>query len=81
MIGKKSLTFEVAPFIFDFLRHGERKEVMSVCLVPVKRTSIPNELMAEFRSVYNRKPIRADTFYVVFQVYHMSRQHSACHAV
>ena len=35
MIGKKSLTFEVAPFVFDFLRHGERKEVMSVCLVPV----------------------------------------------
>ena len=41
---------------------------MSVCLVPVKRTSIPNELTAEFRSVFNRKPISADTFYVVFQV-------------
>ena len=40
MIGKKSLTFEVTPFVFDFLRHGERKEVMSVWLVPVKRTSI-----------------------------------------
>ena len=36
MIGKKSVTFEVAPFVFDFLCHGERKEVMSVCLVPVK---------------------------------------------
>ena len=28
MIGKESLTFEVAPFVFDFLGHGERKEVM-----------------------------------------------------
>ena len=37
MIGKKSLTFEVAPFVFDFLRHGERKEVMTV---GIKRRSI-----------------------------------------
>ena len=33
MIGKKSLT----PFVFDFLRHGERKEVMTV---GIKRRSI-----------------------------------------
>ena len=28
----KSLTFEVAQFVFDFLHHGEKQEVLSVCL-------------------------------------------------
>ena len=31
----KSLTFEVAPYVFDYLEHGERLEVCSVCLVVV----------------------------------------------
>ena len=51
MIGKKSLTFELAPFVFDFLRHGERTEVMSVCLVPVKRTSTSRGDRSVFRVI------------------------------
>ena len=31
----KSLTFEVAPYVFDYLEHGERLEVCPVCLVVV----------------------------------------------
>ena len=31
----KSLTCEVAPFIFDFLEHGEQEVLSSVCLVVV----------------------------------------------
>ena len=31
----KSLTFEVAPYAFDYLEHGERLEVCSVCLIVV----------------------------------------------
>ena len=30
-----TLTFEVAPYVFDYLEHGERLEVCSVCLVVV----------------------------------------------
>ena len=43
----------------------------------ISQTSL---ITTEFRSVCDRKPIRADTFYVVFQIF-PSRQHSACHAV
>ena len=33
--SRKSLTFEVAPYVFDYLEHSERLEVCSVCLVVV----------------------------------------------
>ena len=39
----KSLTFEVAPYVFDYLEHGERLEVCSVCLVSCCAIGCPYE--------------------------------------
>ena len=42
----KSFTFEVAPFAFDFLHHGERQEVLSVCLVIVPLVALMKDQVA-----------------------------------
>ena len=42
----KSLTFEVAPFVFDYLHHGERQEVLSVCLVVVPLVALMKDQVA-----------------------------------
>ena len=39
----KSLTFEVAPYVFNYLEHGERLEVCSVCLVVVPLVALMKE--------------------------------------
>ena len=40
------LTFEVAPYVFDFLPHGEREEVLSVCLVVVPLVTLMKDQVA-----------------------------------
>ena len=42
----KSLTFEVAPYVFDYLEHGERLEVCSVCLVVVPLVALMKDQVA-----------------------------------
>ena len=46
----KSLTFEVAPFDFHFLYHGERQEVLSVCLVIVPLVALMKDQVASLLS-------------------------------
>ena len=42
----KSLTFEVAPYVFDYLEHSERLEVCSVCLVVVPLVALMKDQVA-----------------------------------
>ena len=42
----KSLTFEVAPYVFDYLEHGERLEVCSVCLDVVPLVALMKDQVA-----------------------------------
>ena len=42
----KSLTFKVAPYFFDYLEHGERLEVCSVCLVVVPLVALMKDQVA-----------------------------------
>ena len=42
----KSLTFEVTPYVFDYLEHGERLEVCSVCLVVVPLVALMKDQVA-----------------------------------
>ena len=42
----KSLTFEVAPYVFDYLKHCKRLEVCSVCLVVVPLVALMKEQVA-----------------------------------
>ena len=42
----KSLTFEVAPYVFDYLENGERLEVCSVCLVVVPLVALMKDQVA-----------------------------------
>ena len=40
------MTFEVAPYVFDYLEHGERLEVCSVCLVVVPLVALMKDQVA-----------------------------------
>ena len=42
----KSLTFEVAPYVLDYLQHGEREEVLSICLVVVPLVALMKDQVA-----------------------------------
>ena len=42
----KSLTFEVAPYVFDYLEHSERLEVCCVCLVVVPLVALMKDQVA-----------------------------------
>ena len=42
----KSLTLEVAPYVFDYLEHSERLEVCSVCLVVVPLVALMKDQVA-----------------------------------
>ena len=44
--SRKSLTFEVAPYVFDYLEHGKRMEVCSVCLVVVPLVALMKDQVA-----------------------------------
>ena len=44
--SRKSLTFEVAPYVFDYLEHSERLEVCSVCLVVVPLVALMRDQAA-----------------------------------
>ena len=46
----KSLTFEVAPFIFDFLEHGEQEVLSSVCLVVVPLVALMKDQVTSLLS-------------------------------
>ena len=40
------MTFEVAPYVFDYLEHSERLEVSSVCLVVVPLVALMKDQVA-----------------------------------
>ena len=42
----KSLTFEIAPYVFDYLEHGKRLEVCSVWLVVVPLAALMKDQVA-----------------------------------
>ena len=44
--SRKSLTFEVAPYVFDYLEHSERLEVCSVGLVVVPLVALMRDQAA-----------------------------------
>ena len=46
----KSLTFEVALFIFDFLEHGEQEVLSSVCLVVVPLVALMKDQVTSLLS-------------------------------
>ena len=40
------MTFDVAPYVFDYLEHGERLEVCSFCVVVVPLVALLNDQVA-----------------------------------
>ena len=42
----KSLTFHIAPFVYNYLKHGEEEQVYSVCLVIVPLLSLMRDQVA-----------------------------------
>ena len=47
----KSLSFHIAPFVFDFMRHGEREESSSACLVIAPLLSLMRDQLAKLRDM------------------------------
>lgn len=46
----KSLIFQIAPFVFDHLRHGERENISSVCIVVAPLLSLMHDQVDGLRS-------------------------------
>ena len=54
----KSLTSEDAPYVFDFVQHGERQEMLCVCLIVLPLVALMHEgstcfknLLKEYRAL------------------------------
>ena len=46
----KSLIFQIAPFVFDHFKYGERKNIRSVCLVVAPLLSLMHDQVDGLRS-------------------------------
>lgn len=45
----KSLTFHIAPFVYNYLKRGEQEQIYSVCLVIVPLLSLMRDQVAALR--------------------------------
>lgn len=45
----KSLTFEIAPYVFDYMEHGERESIEAVCIVVVPLIALMKNQVTSLR--------------------------------
>ena len=45
----KSLTFQIAAFVYDYLKHGEQEKIESICLVVVPLLSLMRDQVAALK--------------------------------